>query len=556
MPTLQDLLRLGLPTDAEVLAGAAHLWREVTWVVRLRARPPAIPPLAGGELVLISIEALHALDARPRLPRIFDQLAELGAVAVAVIGPVETEAERAAERNRLPLIQLSRSLRADFLELDLQRWLVQRKSDVQREHAGIYHELTRIVLAGGFPALLDRTVHVTHKPAVLQGPDWQVRLRRHPSNGAISADQVDEALAASRNEAERWISSPQRTGQEQHLTRLVLPQLQLVRLIAQVSDGRRPGAYLSLVARPTEFGEWDAGTLLAAASAGSIELVREHANAAVRDAVEGDLLERLRRGQIGDGEALGERARRLGFDLTKSHMAIALRASASAGEALIESLEGLVPGVPVPTERDGESIVALVPCDQDTLLEWHRSWLEGGGAVSGGMSGPAAGVSPLAHALAEAEQALHLGGKVFGPDRLTSFAELGIYSFLLRGCPREQLLTFYDRVLGSLVRYDAARGAELVLTLEAFFASRCSPELTAKRMHLHRNGLLYRLRRIEEIAGVHLQHPETRLMLHLALRVGQVLALTNGALVDAPLALVQAQSTNDGVGLNASAGDS
>jgi hypothetical protein len=45
-------------------------------------------------------------------------------------------------------------------------------------------------------------------------------------------------------------------------------------------------------------------------------------------------------------------------------------------------------------------------------------------------------------------------------------------------------------------------------------------------------------------------------MLHLALRVGQVLALTNGALVDAPLALIQTQSTNDGVGLNASAGDS
>jgi PucR family transcriptional regulator, purine catabolism regulatory protein len=559
MPTLQDLLRLGLPTDAEVLAGASNLWCEVTWVVRLRARPPAIPPLAGGELVLVSIGALQALDARPRLARIVDQLAELGAVAAAVVGPVEADAERAAERNHLPLIQLPPSSRADTLELELQRWLVQRKADVQHEQASLYHELTGVVLSGGFPALLDRTVHVTRKSAVLQGPDWRVRLRRHPSNGAISAEEVDAALAASRYDAERWINTPVPAGHEQHLTRLVLPQLQLVRLVAQVSDGQRPGAYLSLVARPSEFGEWDAGTLLAAASAGSIELVREHASAAVRDAVEGDLLARLRRGQIGDGEALDERARRLGFDLAQPYMALAVRAAPSAGESLLCELLDLVPGGPVLTDRAGDTIVALLPCEADVLLEWHRRRIDNGEHASGGMSGPAAGVGRLAQALGEAEQALQLGERVFGPDRLVTFAELGIYSFLLRGCSRDQLLAFYDGVLGSLTRYDAARWAELVATLEAFFASRCSPELTAKRLHLHRNGLLYRLRRIEEIGGVRLQNPETRLMLHLALRAGQVLSLASEAQFDAPLGALpepQAQSTNVGVALNASAGDS
>jgi hypothetical protein len=71
--------------------------------------------------------------------------------------------------------------------------------------------------------------------------------------------------------------------------------------------------------------------------------------------------------------------------------------------------------------------------------------------------------------------------------------------------------------------------------------------------------LLYRLRRIEEIGGVRLQNPETRLMLHLALRAGQVLSLASEAQFDAPLGALpepQAQSTNVGVALNASAGDS
>ena len=241
MSTLEELLRLGLPSDAEVLAGASHLWREVTWVVRLRTRPPAIPPLAGGELVLVSIEALQALDTRPRLARIVDQLAELGAIGAAVVGPVATDAEQAAERNHFPLIQLPPTLRTDVLELELQRWLVQRKLDVQRELAQLYHELTQLVLAGGFPALLDRTVNVTRKPTLLQGVDWEVRMRRHPANSVISAEQVDAALAGSQLEAEQWINAPPPPGHERHLARIVLPKLHLVRLVAQVSDGRRPG---------------------------------------------------------------------------------------------------------------------------------------------------------------------------------------------------------------------------------------------------------------------------------------------------------------------------
>src|SRR6266849_779770 len=104
MPTLHELLRLGLPEEVEVVAGGAYLDREVHWVVRVRAHAPALPPLTGGELVLVSIETLQALDGRPSLARVIGQLAELGVPATAVIGPVDREAELAAMHARLPLI--------------------------------------------------------------------------------------------------------------------------------------------------------------------------------------------------------------------------------------------------------------------------------------------------------------------------------------------------------------------------------------------------------------------------------------------------------------------
>src|SRR5687768_16240938 len=54
---------------------------------------------------------------------------------------------------------------------------------------------------------------------------------------------------------------------------------------------------------------------------GGIQLrVRE----ATRDAVEGDLLDRLARGDVSDPEAVIRRASRLGYDLTQPHLALAL----------------------------------------------------------------------------------------------------------------------------------------------------------------------------------------------------------------------------------------
>src|SRR5919199_2825498 len=113
MSTVEELLRLGLAHDAEVLAGASHLHREVSWVARLRAHAPALPPLGGGELVLISTATLQALDSPPSLARLVCQLAELGAAGAAVVGRVTHEAETAAEQARLPLISIDSRQRTE-----------------------------------------------------------------------------------------------------------------------------------------------------------------------------------------------------------------------------------------------------------------------------------------------------------------------------------------------------------------------------------------------------------------------------------------------------------
>jgi PucR family transcriptional regulator, purine catabolism regulatory protein len=530
MPTLEDVLREGLTVDADVLAGAGYLDRQLSWVVRLRARAPALPPLTGGELVLAPIQALESLDARPALARVVEQVAELGAAAMLVIGRVDREAERVAELHRMPLVQLIASAaRPEALELELQGWLVQRKLDIQRELAGLHLEFNSLALAGGFPALLERTVRLTGKPALLQGPDWAIRMRRQPPSGTIPSELVDAALVASRPAAERWARGLVRLPAEPALVRLDLPELHLVHMVAGVRDGSGTGAYVSLVGRAVELGERDTGALLAAAGAGSIELVREHASEAARDAVEGDVLDCLARGDVSDPDALVRRANRLGYDLTEPHLAVALR-STDIDERLIDALPTFVSDrLVLRGQRGDQSLALLATGDSPSarligqLREWHQELAAGRRTISVGVGGPGVGPAGLVRALGEASQALVLGQQLFGAGRLAAFADLGIFAFLLRSQSPTSLYEFHASVLGRVAAYDGAKDAELIQTLEAYFASRCSPDATAKRLHLHRNSLLYRLRRIEEIAGVRLDDPETRLLLQLALRIDQIL---------------------------------
>jgi purine catabolism regulator len=90
--------------------------------------------------------------------------------------------------------------------------------------------------------------------------------------------------------------------------------------------------------------------------------------------------------------------------------------------------------------------------------------------------------------------------------------------------PPERLQAFYEARLGALRDYDHAHSAQLVETLDAYFAAGRSLAGTAQLLNKHRNTVLYRLRLIEEVAGVDLRDPQTALDLQVALRIAAALA--------------------------------
>jgi purine catabolism regulator len=58
-----------------------------------------------------------------------------------------------------------------------------------------------------------------------------------------------------------------------------------------------------------------------------------------------------------------------------------------------------------------------------------------------------------------------------------------------------------DRTLGSLIKYDRSTNGELLRSLAAFLACRRSWQRTAERLSVHRQTVVYRMERVEQITG-------------------------------------------------------
>jgi purine catabolism regulator len=74
-------------------------------------------------------------------------------------------------------------------------------------------------------------------------------------------------------------------------------------------------------------------------------------------------------------------------------------------------------------------------------------------------------------------------------------------------------------VLAPLAAYDSDHGGDLLQTLRTYFICNGNASKSAERLFLHRNGLLYRLARVEELIGASLSDGEVRLGLEIALRL-------------------------------------
>jgi purine catabolism regulator len=110
-----------------------------------------------------------------------------------------------------------------------------------------------------------------------------------------------------------------------------------------------------------------------------------------------------------------------------------------------------------------------------------------------------------------------------GPTTL-HFARLGALRLIFHLADNPELRAFQRDALGPLEASDVSRRSEFVRTLDAFLRAGGNHMRAARDLHVHRNTLIYRLERIQELlGGADLEDPETRLNLQLALKIRSAL---------------------------------
>jgi purine catabolism regulator len=290
---------------------------------------------------------------------------------------------------------------------------------------------------------------------------------------------------------------------------------------------------------------WAENAVAHAAAAGAMEMVRQRAMVEGETRVRNSFLEDLLAGTITSITATRRRAKFLGYDLRHEQVVfvldmdqfmayIARQHEDESGiqrikERFRRSVEACLPAMWSRTLiwEHSDSVVVLVPAGKDfnsgsfvARVEQVRSDVQkrlGGPSISAGIGRAYADLARLRNSYQEAEHALMIGAAVSGQGATTAFDNLGAYRLLYHLRDQPELESFCAETIGALAQYDEEHDSHLLETLTCYLDLQGNLSQAARTLHLHRNGLLYRIARIEKIAGCDLDNPSQRMALQLAL---------------------------------------
>jgi PucR family transcriptional regulator, purine catabolism regulatory protein len=466
-PRLRAARAAGGRAPAAGQAVGADLDRELTWAVAARATAPMLPPLRGGELVLLPHRILAESGAT-----IEPLLRELGGHGVAAV-LLEAEAVPSG-RPPLPILVLPVGPMGPDLEGELNRLLTQRRGELYRVGTDLGRLLAGLTTAGADVAqVLGATAASIGIPAAVFDARGLLLASSGPEAGGAPDERVTIELAGGETLALGPVEAERRA-----LARLVGE-----RVAVAVEAG------LARAARERPRGPARAAALAAFLTGGGVGPAATQAAAlglpadgAFRVALAAPAL-----GAAGVQRALAP----LGF----VH---------DAGE-----IDG-APAAVVETRAEGVLAAGGAKPRPPQGAAPRPGWLA--------LSGPVAGAPALPEGARQARYvaALLAAGLLRGPvARFDAVRDVGAFQLLYRSWGSPELAAFAAEALGELPARD--RRGTLRGTLLAYLETGGSHVEAASRLAIHRNTLAYRLKQIAALTGQDPADPSTRLALHLAL---------------------------------------
>jgi purine catabolism regulator len=529
MLTLREVLELPVVRRAlpEVVTGGDALDRELRWAHVIETADPS-DLLKGGEMVLTT--GIGAGTREADQARWIASVLEQDVAAVAVeLGTswrerVPEPVLAACREAGVPLVAFRRQVR--FIEITeaVHSAVLHRQFELLRRGEEIHRRFTELILQGrGVPEIMAELADAVGAPVVLEDA-------AHELVYYVSGAEGDDVALAAWTDLHRAEDRGETPGGA-----LVVD----VRLM-DTSWGR-----LMALALDAPLDEFDRVALERAAVAVAIDLLGRQHEEHLRARSRGAFLSDLAAGAVEEPDAR-RRAEALGWAGSTERRGALLPLAAAwrlprgrgpgsgerptwtqlSGElrtALATTGAGVLLG---PRDADLLVLVALGGREYDDALAEHLAEVFHGVLERRGL-----GPDHAALAIGAPTATWELAGQglrrvrrsagaatALPPTRWYDARRPGVTDLLhdLREAP--ELDAFVDEQLGPLLGDGSARTRALLETLEAYLAAGGRKAQAARSLHLERQSLYLRLRRIEDLLGVSLDDEDAVLGLHLAVR--------------------------------------
>ena len=513
--SLGELLRLAFPPGTPA-PSAAFRDRIVNWVVMAGA---GLSPSAG-DFVLCGLAPTR---------RDMSAWSQKGVTGLAVPAGAQP-----ATNSDLPVVVLPEGASLRDIQQQALELIVNRQSYLVERGALVSQTLTnRALEGGGLEGLTRAMFDLTGKTVVVQ--DKRLRPLAQavaPSmshvwpdvlNALSSMSQLPEGLRDRRQAAALagWRDQSLPGG----LMRLVCPI---------VAKGMARG-YLSVVGAAGDMDALDQLVVEYGGAACALEMAKAKAVSDAEKRAHGDFIDAVLTGSV-PLEELARWAGRIGTDVDMPQVAMAWRWIDDANAPSLRRLETIVNQSVVQhglsalvrprgaevvgfctvaaVDRPEPAIALALAIRKAAASEYPQFDLYGG------IGRPAGELSYWKDSYREASQALSMAGRLREQKPLY-FGDLSVYRLLFQLEGNPELEAFCREALGALLQYEG--GGDLLETLEAYCERLGNLSQTAEKLFIHRNSLLYRMERISQIAGLDMTNPDTRLAVHLALKVRKML---------------------------------
>ncbi|HZU00766.1 MAG TPA: PucR family transcriptional regulator ligand-binding domain-containing protein, partial [Ktedonobacteraceae bacterium] len=507
--SVKAMLALDVFRSCPLLAGRDHLaTHEIRWVSVIEV--PVEEFVRPGELVLSTAIGIgHDADLLTQFVR---DIAASGAGALGIsTGPhtpsIPAKAIRAADEAGLPLFEVPWEVRFGDISQAVLRWLINEQHLLLQQSFTMYQQFIQLILAGAdLTQLAQSLMRRVAGPVLVLDADGKELAHAGAVEGDLMAG-VQEALVRLHLQPRQPQTSPVHLLHDLHL------------IVVLVQTAERLCGYLATPLVDAPLSEIEQFSLEHASTAAALYFLQKQAAEEAEMRLRDDFVWALATGNIASAEYAEARGRFLGYDITRLYTCIFGQFTLPASGGVAETRESMRHLLEVASRRAGQKrrrimttyvsstiILFLEVKRSDEQIEDFVSQVAEQFAashpqmsVSWGIGTARPGFENFQLSYQEARSACHIGMSVQGQGFITHVSKTGMYRALLKISRDPESQQFWRPYVEPLLTYEQTRGMPLLQTVETYVETRGNVSETARRLHLRRQSLLYRLRRIEEL---------------------------------------------------------